>query len=390
MIKLNDLKNDFEFTDIELFRSLNLPTGASLMIERERRVIHSICRLHRPLRILEIGVAYGGGSAVILNAISDMPNSKLISIDVGDYEITGHIVNELMPGNKQWQLYKGKDPVEILDDINENYDLLIIDSMHLHPVETLNFLAAFPFLNRGAIVIIHDISMHAQSFANGNIAPQLLYSAIVADKLLIKRKSRNDFVNIGVLQINEDTPKYISNLFQVLNVNWYCPPHNYFKLKEFVLKHYDENCNILFDMAIDYAVRNELNPACLGLDIAEFYKKAFRDFSIKWQNTLFTDTVSSLSSYKRLVLYGGGQFCHHILMHLNLSTDKNVCMPDEIWDINATEIININGVPVITPKFDDLLIPNEYGVIITIGDYSVCEDIERKFLSIGFTNYVII
>jgi len=185
-----------------------------------------------------------------------------------------------------------------------------------------------------------------------------------------------------------DTEKYISNLFRVLNLNWYCPPHNYTELKIFISKHYDRICNELFDMAIDYAVQNELDPACLDIEIAEYCKKAFHDFALEWQHTIFSDAINSLGNYKRLVFYGGGEMCRFILKHINIKHNGDIYKPNEIWDVDAAFIKSIDGIPVVYPNFDGLLTSNDYGVIIAIKDLSISEDIERKFLSIGFSNYV--
>ena len=44
--------------------------------------INGIIRKYKPRRCLEIGVAYGGSSIIILNAIKDIKDSFLISLDL--------------------------------------------------------------------------------------------------------------------------------------------------------------------------------------------------------------------------------------------------------------------------------------------------------------------
>lgn len=44
----------------------------SEMDNAERKFIHGLIRYYKPKRILELGVAEGGGSIVLLNAIQDM------------------------------------------------------------------------------------------------------------------------------------------------------------------------------------------------------------------------------------------------------------------------------------------------------------------------------
>jgi len=51
------------------------------MDQSERFFINGLIRYYQPKTILEIGIAKGDGTVNILNAISDMPNSSLVSID---------------------------------------------------------------------------------------------------------------------------------------------------------------------------------------------------------------------------------------------------------------------------------------------------------------------
>ena len=44
--------------------------------------INRLIRKHKPKNCLEIGVARGGSSILILNAIKDLPDSRLVSIDL--------------------------------------------------------------------------------------------------------------------------------------------------------------------------------------------------------------------------------------------------------------------------------------------------------------------
>ena len=51
------------------------------MIPDERKFINGIIRKYQPKKLVEIGVAQGSSSDLILNAIKDIPNSKLFSIE---------------------------------------------------------------------------------------------------------------------------------------------------------------------------------------------------------------------------------------------------------------------------------------------------------------------
>ena len=47
----------------------------------DQKFLYSLIRKFEPKKLLEIGVSAGGSSSLILNAIKELPNSKLYSID---------------------------------------------------------------------------------------------------------------------------------------------------------------------------------------------------------------------------------------------------------------------------------------------------------------------
>lgn len=53
----------------------------SEMSEHERRFLNGIIRELKPEKILEVGVSAGRSSVIILNAIKDIEDAKLYSID---------------------------------------------------------------------------------------------------------------------------------------------------------------------------------------------------------------------------------------------------------------------------------------------------------------------
>ena len=75
-------------------------------------------RKFKPWNWIEIGVAYGGSPVLILNAIKDYPDSKLISIDLFTsknnktiWYFIKKIFHEL---TNKWKLFVGKMPHIIL------------------------------------------------------------------------------------------------------------------------------------------------------------------------------------------------------------------------------------------------------------------------------------
>ena len=53
-----------------------------LLALNDASIINGLIRKLKPKNLLEIGVARGGSSILILNAIKDFPDSRLVSIDI--------------------------------------------------------------------------------------------------------------------------------------------------------------------------------------------------------------------------------------------------------------------------------------------------------------------
>ena len=135
------------------------------MSDNQREFLNGVIRKFRPQKIVEIGVEEGGGSSIILNAIQDINNAHLYSIDLSDDINIGKCVKNLFPGflNK-WTLYTGDIAAKFME--GNNIDMVFIDSAHYEPGEILDFLIALPFLKERAIVGFHDIANQITNTSN--------------------------------------------------------------------------------------------------------------------------------------------------------------------------------------------------------------------------------
>ena len=113
---------------------------------QEAQFINGIIRKNRLKNCLEIGVAHGGSSILILNSIKDIDNSLLVSLDLNKElysdpnKLTGYRVKEYFPElTKNWKLYTGQQPHKFLVNLNIKFDFLFLDSTHATPGEILNF-----------------------------------------------------------------------------------------------------------------------------------------------------------------------------------------------------------------------------------------------------------
>lgn len=127
--------------------------------------LNGIIRKYLPKNCLEIGVSEGGSSILILNAIKDIKNSRLVSLDLNikNYQnnsiYTGWRVKTFFPElTKKWSFFVGDQPHKFLVKLNLKFDFLFLDTAHMSPGELINILEVFPFLNENAIIILHDIN----------------------------------------------------------------------------------------------------------------------------------------------------------------------------------------------------------------------------------------
>ena len=84
---------------------------------------------------------------MILNAIKDIPNSSLISLDKNtqvynnQFKKTGYRVNQYFPDlTKNWKLFTGQQPHKFLIELNMKFDFVFLDTAHFAPGEILNFI----------------------------------------------------------------------------------------------------------------------------------------------------------------------------------------------------------------------------------------------------------
>lgn len=244
--------------DIKIFKEMTFEESA---------YICGLIKDNRPKIIVEVGVAAGGTSAVILNCIRQLKlNSRLYSIDKREEyyrdqsKEAGYITKELVDEEyrKNHKLYKGKLLPEVINEIEEKIDLIILDTIHRVPGEILDFLACLPYLNHNAVVVLHDICFNQiRDLTKPNIreviGTNVLFATVAAEKYLNKDKNNlAEASNIGAFRINEDTKKYIENVFLALLLNWSYMPGDFEILQymEIYKKNYSEDCCKLFEQAV--------------------------------------------------------------------------------------------------------------------------------------------
>lgn len=123
------------------------------LTEKQVYFMNGLIRKLKPKNCVEIGVADGGSSIVILNALKDIKDSSLISLDISDKSCTnpklntGNRVKTYFPElTEKWSLYTGDLPNKFLVKVNKKFDFAFIDSAHESPGEILNFIEVLYYL----------------------------------------------------------------------------------------------------------------------------------------------------------------------------------------------------------------------------------------------------
>lgn len=230
-------------------------------------LINGLIRKLKPKNCLEIGVARGGSSILILNAIKDFPDSKLISIDLNtkwrDKEKIGYLVEQKFPElMNKWKLFLGDMPHTFLSKLKLKFDFFFLDTAHVSPGEFFNLIEALPFLNENAVVVLHDTILHFAYAMKTNLLsvakmiPTQIYllSALIGEKI-IPQKKIHDFDNISAICLAENQKKYYLNYFLLIMTIWqYMPSESQLdSLRKFIEKYYEDKTLLrIYDNSVFY------------------------------------------------------------------------------------------------------------------------------------------
>lgn len=226
----------------------------SEMIESERIFLSGLINEYKPEKIVEIGVATGLSSLVILDAIKDFDNAHLYSFDYSTQyyrdktKKTGFAVDEFPDLTEKWTLKTGAMTCALLDDSIKDIDFCLIDTVHSAPGEFLDYLQILPRLKKNAIVVIHDISYHIifnRPFSNVCFA---LFSTLSGEKFL---PQYDEYPNMGAVLLEDNAYENAFDIFYSLLLPWLykITPKDYKDLKNYFSKNYDKELVSLFEKA---------------------------------------------------------------------------------------------------------------------------------------------
>jgi len=334
----------YEEIELLLYNKIDWSKLHSEMSDQERRFVHGLIRHYKPKRLLELGVSRGGGSVNLLNAVSDDDDASLTSIDRAenfydnDDVRVGSDVALTFPelSDYKWKLFTGVDVSEIIESIGKTFDFAIIDTAHVHPVESLNFLCVLPYLCDDAVVVFHDISLfYRTGYLRKSLATRILISTLSTDKIFPAAKttrfiSKTEPVfNICALRVTLDLKRHISNTFLSLSLPWETYPiYDITNIRIHLRKHYTDKNIALFDEA-----------DCANL---AWHMSGGKTHSVN-------GLISKLDMLDNdTVFYGAGVNMRYLL---RLYHHNGIRFNHRIWDINATSIKRIEGLAVLLPDF---------------------------------------
>ena len=251
-IIINQRPEDYEQ---EYLNKIKNKLDGAMLTTTDMKFINGMIRKYKPKKILEVGVASGGSSAIILNAIQNIENSHLYSIDklINAYnkrnKETGWIVKEKFSNfMKKWTLYTGGITSNFIEKIGGDIDLVFIDTVHEAPGEWLDIIQIMPFLKKkNAIVMLHDINFQfyvSKFFYSSN---DHLFTYLKGEKIM--PKVPYVIPNIGAVLLDNDQEKHYFDYFFALSSRWsYIPDIKEWNfIRNFVSKYYSKELLEIYD-----------------------------------------------------------------------------------------------------------------------------------------------
>lgn len=281
------------------------------MTRFESGFLCGLLKKYKPQNIMEVGVAAGGTTSIILTAIKNYQlNSSLDSFDLNsEYyrdpsKKTGFIASNLFPDASNWTLTTGNFLPELLKNSSKKYDFIILDTVHTMPGELLDYLVLLQYAKKGSVFVLHDYNYHfhkdinLQAYSN-----KVLFDSIVSDKIVCEDQTRDIALpNIVACILTDDTYKYVCNTFFALSMNWgYLISKSEYEIySRFYRKYYPENLVRLFELAYKQNIkkRQQADSSLIKMNrlLCDIYNKLLFE-NIDYKITPYFDKNGRCVSY---------------------------------------------------------------------------------------------
>ncbi len=244
----------------------------SEMTPSEQEFLTDIVRQYKPKKLLELGIASGSSSVLLLNAIQDIPNSHLTSIDYSTpyyrdkTKNSGFVVDEYPDLKQKWTLYTGGMASEFMEKVGGDIDFCFIDTMHSLPGEVIDFLLVLPYLKPNAVIVFHDTNLQTWGNWPQCTSNNMLVSAISGEKIVpetfenvffhntLKKDFQMYFPNITGIILDGTQKDKIWDIFNLLTQKWkyILKSEDITSIKISLEKHYSEFYVKMFDNILNY------------------------------------------------------------------------------------------------------------------------------------------
>ncbi len=214
----------------KVFENYKIPEHEPEMTEFDSGFLCGLIKKYRPQSVLEVGVAGGATTAIILQCLELLSlEYKMYSIDLFErfYQDnslrTGWIADQLIEHLNISEKHKflfGEVACSYMNELGD-IDMLILDAAHIVPGEILDIITLLPYLKMGSVLVLHDIALNLHTDAVRGMATGIVFSSMCGEKYLNYDDERKaDYPNIGAIVINEYTLKNVENIFLSLFASW--------------------------------------------------------------------------------------------------------------------------------------------------------------------------
>lgn len=302
-----------------------------LMLDSELGFLCGLIKQYRPKKMVEVGVAAGGSTAVILSCINQLGlNTEVFSVDLAEAigahgkVAVGYLIDEVENygiDRSHHHLLLGKTVAAHMEDIGDEIDFLILDAAHSLPGELMDFLAVFPYLKKDAVVVMHDVAVHFVNKQRFDYATSILFHSVTADKFL---NNAVEYPDIAAFRLNEDTEKYIMDVCAGLLMPWgYMPAkENLAEYEAVFSKHYSKEFLRLYTQAKN----------CNREKVLPFVKKSF-----------CVDIKDMVLKNRKIFIYGTRSLGRRCLNYLR---EQKIGVEGFVVSDGRKKVDSIDGTPV--------------------------------------------
>ncbi|MBR1831856.1 MAG: class I SAM-dependent methyltransferase [Ruminiclostridium sp.] len=316
------------------------------MTERDLRFLCGLLRDKMPKKVVEIGVAAGFTTNVILTCLHDLKcNCDMYSVDYSKYyyrdmtKETGFLTQSI-PDNIKYRKYFGNIIAEFIDDIcsdNKKIDFLIIDTTHSVPGEIIDFIVCLPYLADECIVVLHDVGLnHLSNGMPYQYATRLLFDSATGVKYF-EDNTTDEIDNIAAIKITNDTFDNIVDVFSCLSITWQymlsnTDIDNYGRI---IKRHYSD---YFYSM---YIKITSIQKKTFSIDFArKFFKSDFNLIYSKWNQS--EDVVVYGFGYYGKEVIGFAQINNLPISAIVISDDQTLPENGEFNEIPIYHISDLN------------------------------------------------